>query len=163
LTCADDATRSNQAAEHHGYTIEGSLDGATFATIATGTMANVTNRFYTRSFTFANVQPYTIYRVTFPTVANMVGTTAKAANSMQIADVALLGAGFGGTLAAPAEQPKITGIVKNANGSITLTWTGGGTLQTATTVNGPYSSVTGATSPFTVTPPSSVMFGRIMK
>ena len=88
---------------------------------------------------------------------------AATANSMQIADVALLGNGFGGTLAGPVEQPKITGIVKNADGTITVTWTGGGTLEAATSVSGPYSSVTGATSPFTVTPPSSAMFGRIVK
>jgi hypothetical protein len=36
-------------------------------------------------------------------------------------------------------------------GKLVLVWTGGGTLQTGLTVNGPWSNVDGATSPFTVT------------
>jgi len=50
--------------------------------------------------------------------------------------------------------PQFTSVVRNANGSITITWTGTGTLQTATAVTGPWSDVTGATSPFTYTPPA---------
>ncbi len=59
-------------------------------------------------------------------------------------------------------EPKITSIVKNANGSITITWEGGGTLQAAESVLGPWVDVT-ATSPYTVTPTQQILFGRIRK
>jgi hypothetical protein len=60
--------------------------------------------------------------------------------------------------------PQITSIRRNANGSITLEWTGGGILETtpvlpATT----WIPITGATSPFTFTPQAGVniLYGRI--
>jgi len=59
-------------------------------------------------------------------------------------------------------QPKITSIVKNANGSITITWEGGGTLQAAESVLGPWQDVT-SSSPYTVTPTQNILFGRIKK
>jgi hypothetical protein len=62
---------------------------------------------------------------------------------------------------APAERPNITGIVRNADGTITVTWTGGGTLQSATSLTGPFEDVPGSTSPFTFTPPGPVLFGRV--
>ena len=61
-----------------------------------------------------------------------------------------------------AVQPKFTSIKANADGSITVSWTGGGTLQAAPTVKGPWQAVTGATSPYTFTPTSSMLFGRIL-
>ncbi len=64
------------------------------------------------------------------------------------------------TVAAP-EAPKFTSIVKNADGTFTITWTGGGTLQAAPVVNGPYTDVPGATSPYKVTPTGASLFGRI--
>jgi hypothetical protein len=48
--------------------------------------------------------------------------------------------------------PEITDVRLNANGSVTVEWTGGGILETATTITGPWTEVTGATSPFTYTP-----------
>jgi len=55
-----------------------------------------------------------------------------------------------------APPPPVTfkTVTANANGSITLTWDGGGTLQTipALVPNGTWTDVTGATSPFTFTP-----------
>jgi hypothetical protein len=63
--------------------------------------------------------------------------------------------------AAKPEAPKFTGIVKNADGTFTVTWTGGGTLQASPTVNGPYTDVPGATSPYKVTPAGASLFGRI--
>jgi hypothetical protein len=56
---------------------------------------------------------------------------------------------------------KIDGIVKNADGTITITWTGGGTLEAAAAVTGPWQDVTGATSPYTFTPTSVMLYGRI--
>ena len=61
------------------------------------------------------------------------------------------------------EPPKFTSIKANQDGTITVTWTGGGTLQAAQTVNGSYQDVTGATSPHTFTPDTPMLFGRIRK
>jgi hypothetical protein len=63
-------------------------------------------------------------------------------------------------------KPMITSIVRNANGSITLTWTGGGVLETTPAFTGgttTWTAVDGAASPFTFTPPAGVpsLFGRI--
>ena len=56
-----------------------------------------------------------------------------------------------------------TGIVRNANGSLTLTWTGGGTLQTSTSINGPWTDVNGAVSPLTVAPDQATQFARLRR
>jgi len=65
----------------------------------------------------------------------------------------------------PTEAPRFTGIQRNANGSITITWTGGGTLQSAASVTGPWQDVAGATSPFTLTPAAgqNILFGRVRR
>ena len=58
--------------------------------------------------------------------------------------------------------PQITSIKQNANGSITIEWTGGGTLQASPDfVN--WQDVTGAKSPYTFTPNPAApyLFGRI--
>ena len=60
----------------------------------------------------------------------------------------------GGTAA-----PDIAITSSGATTSITFT----GTLQSSTTVNGTFSNVTGATSPYTVPPGTTVMFYRSMK
>jgi hypothetical protein len=60
-----------------------------------------------------------------------------------------------------SEGPKFSGISVNANGSISIAWEGGGTLQAAPSVTGPWQDVAGATSPYTFTPSTSMMFGRI--
>jgi hypothetical protein len=82
---------------------------------------------------------FTTYRLSFPTVAD-----PAAANSMQIAEVELLGQVVGG----PPPTSNIS-ISRNAEGQIQITFEG--TLQSAPTVNGPFTPVAGATSPFTVT------------
>jgi len=69
-----------------------------------------------------------------------------------------------GRMDAPAtDQPRITRIVENADGTITVEWAGGGTLQAATSILGPWQDVTGATSPYTFTPEAPIMFGRIRR
>jgi hypothetical protein len=62
-----------------------------------------------------------------------------------------------------AEGPKFTTIRRNANGSITVEWTGGGVLQSGPAVNGPWTDVPAATSPFTFTPAAGQprLFGRL--
>jgi hypothetical protein len=66
------------------------------------------------------------------------------------------------SLAGPPSGGSITvSAVKNTDGSITVSWTGGGTLQSATTVTGPWQDVPGASSPFKLTPTGSALFGRV--
>lgn len=60
--------------------------------------------------------------------------------------------------------PQFTSIKVNANGSITVEWTGGGTLQATTSLTEPnWQDVPGATSPFTFTPTEKMLFGRIKR
>jgi hypothetical protein len=61
------------------------------------------------------------------------------------------------------EPVKFTGITRNANGSLTLTWTGGGKLQSAASLKGPWTDVAGAASPLTLTPNADAQFARIVK
>ncbi|HPW82464.1 MAG TPA: hypothetical protein PLK09_15635 [Verrucomicrobiota bacterium] len=63
------------------------------------------------------------------------------------------------------ELPEITSVKANSDGTLTVTWTGGGTLQYTTSLTPPVSwtDATGATSPYTFTPPASTLFGRIVK
>jgi len=56
---------------------------------------------------------------------------------------------------------KFTKFAKNADGSITIEWTGGGTLQAAGAVTGPWQDVPGAASPYTFKPTGAALFGRI--
>jgi hypothetical protein len=65
----------------------------------------------------------------------------------------------------PTERPEFTRMVLNPNGTVTIEWTGGGTLQAGPSITGPWSDVAGATSPFTLTPDPAVgqLFGRIRK
>ena len=58
-------------------------------------------------------------------------------------------------------EAKFSSITKNADGSITVTWTGGGTLEAASTVKGPWQAVAGATSPYTFKPSTAILFARI--
>ncbi len=62
-----------------------------------------------------------------------------------------------------APPPQFTGIRLNPDRTITIEWTGGGTLQAAPSVTGPWVDVTGATSPFTFTPTQQMQFGRIRR
>jgi hypothetical protein len=59
-------------------------------------------------------------------------------------------------------RPKLD-IKLNANGSITVSWEGGGMLQAAPTVLGPWVDVPTAASPYTFTPTEKMLFGRIKR
>ncbi len=130
LTAANDSPERDPAS----YLIEGSVDGVTFKTVASGAIPAFSARFSTQTLLFANTATYFVYRVTFPKVVD-----ATKANSMQIADVGLLGHAFGGGLV--ITTPTI-GI--GADGKITYT----GTLLGSDTASGPFAPVAGATSPF---------------
>jgi hypothetical protein len=88
---------------------------------------------------------FTTYRLTFPTVVN-----PETANSMQIAEVELLG-----RVLETAPPPSDISISLVA-GQITITYQGA--LHSATDVNGPFTPVEGATSPYTVTPEGEARF-----
>ena len=95
-------------------------------------------------------------------------TAAGYVNSIQFrrgltsdADIKALGAPTASGIPQPSVQPAFTSVVKNANGSITVQWTGNGTLQAAATVAGPWQDVTGATSPYTLQATGTAMFARI--
>lgn len=79
-------------------------------------------------------------------------------------DAPLLTGSLIGYMAAPLPpaRPEMK-IALNPNGTITVSWTEGGTLQAAPSVTGPWQDVTGATSPYTFTPSASMLFGRIRK
>lgn len=81
-------TSANDAAERDpsSYWLEGSNDGTTWSTIASNSVPAFTARFQQRAFGFNNTTAYFFYRLTFPTVAN-----SSTANSMQVAEVELLG------------------------------------------------------------------------
>jgi len=83
LTSANDAPERDPAS----FTLAGSYDGSNFTAIASGAVPVFTNRFVQNTITFSNEVPYLSYRLIFPTVAGPGG------NSMQIAEVELLGLG----------------------------------------------------------------------
>lgn len=58
---------------------------------------------------------------------------------------------------------KFTAVKVNANGTLTVEWTGGGTLQTAPAVTGPWTAVPGATSPQTFSPTQKAQFARLVQ
>ncbi|MCZ7635841.1 MAG: hypothetical protein M5U12_07210 [Verrucomicrobia bacterium] len=147
FTSANDAPERDPAA----YKLEGSNDGTTFTLISEGPVGPFRARFIRQEIGFANTVAYTTYRLSIPSVANNA-----TANSMQFAEVELLG-----TVVAP----KFTAVTHNANGSVTVQWKGGGTLQAAPSLAGPWQDVPGATSPYTFNPAETgpVLFGRIKK
>ena len=149
LTTANDAPERDPAT----WTVLGSNNGTDYEAIASGPMAANGVRFRTETFAFSNAKAYTSYRVLFPTVVD-----ASKANSMQIAEVALIGTASGG-----GDAPRFTSIKANADGTITITWTGAGVLQSANSLSGPWADVTGATSPLTVPANQAAQFARIRK
>ena len=113
LTSANDAPERDPAS----YRLEGSNDGAAFTLISQGAVPPFSGRFVRQVFLFANTTQYRLYRVAFPTVADPTN-----ANSVQIAEVELLGEVVSGP---SAEEIRITSITMNTNNTVTLIWTGG--------------------------------------
>jgi len=141
------------------FVLEGSNNGgSTFTTIASGTISMPTDRNaegyslnpiteFNRELNFPNQSAYTTYRFL---VNNVRDNTS--ANSMQVAEVQLLGA---------KPSPAVTIVFQNlANGQLQLQWSSG-TLQSSSTANGTYSTVSGATSPWTVSTTSGTQFYRV--
>jgi hypothetical protein len=146
LTSANDAPERDPAS----FVLSGSNDGGvTFTEIASGDVPAFGDRFERRTVSFDNSTAYTTYELVFPTVAN-----AGAANSMQIAEVELLG-----TAAAAGDAPALS-IVNNGDGTVTVTFEG--KLQAAPTVNGPWQD-SGLTSPATINSDQAQQYGRAVR
>ena len=116
LTSANDAPERDPAS----YKIEGSKDGTTFAVVSQGPVPLFSGRFVRQVIHFDNTAAYTSYRVTFPTVVN-----AATANSMQIAEVELLGTVVAAPVAA-AEGLRPDVVLQHTDGSVAF-WTMRGT------------------------------------
>ena len=142
LTSANDAPDRDPAT----FVLSGSNDGgATFAEIASGDVPAFTERFERVEVSFENSVAYTTYQVTFPT------TAGASTCCMQIAEIELLG-----TAAAAGDAPALS-VVNNGDGTVTITFEG--TLQSADSVNGPWSNVD-APSPLTIPADQAQQYGR---
>lgn len=106
-----------------------------------------------------NEGTYTVFRGLTASTIVVEGTTEN-------------GNGFGGNPRAPINAiqlvpagggapPEITAIVLNQDGTVTVEWVGGGTLEVAPTVVGDWTAVAGATSPYTFEPTEPALFIRI--
>ena len=140
------------------FILEGSNNGgATYTTIASGTVAMPDDRNapgftvdpinqFNREIVFNNSTAYTTYRFTVHNVKNNI-----TANSMQVGEVQILG-----------NKPVAVTITVQmlANEQLKLQWPQG-TLQSSSTANGNYSTVTGAASPYTVTTTNGAQFYRV--
>jgi hypothetical protein len=147
LTSANDAVERDPTS----FEVWGSVDGTSFTKIGSGTVPTFPERFIRREVYFDNTVAYSVYKVVFPTVAN-----ASSANSMQIADVELLGY-FGGTLPVIQANPALS-YSKAANGDIIITFEG--TLEGADIVSGGTWTTVSSTSPATISPTSAMKFFR---
>ncbi|MDB4808228.1 PA14 domain-containing protein [Verrucomicrobia bacterium] len=149
LTSANDAPERDPAS----FVLSGSNDGgATFTEIATGDIAAFGERFERQEVSFDNSTAYTTYQLVFPTVAN-----ADAANSMQIAEIELLGTA---AEAQPEPEAPALSIVNNGDGTITVTFEG--KLEAAASVNGPWQD-SGLTSPATINSDQAQQYGRAVR
>ncbi|MBM3822694.1 MAG: hypothetical protein FJ404_07410 [Verrucomicrobia bacterium] len=140
LVSANDAPERDPAA----YKLEGSNDGTTFSLISEGDVPAFAGRFTPVTISFPNTVKYAAYRLTIPKVKNNT-----AANSMQIAEVDLLGKVF--------PLPKLG--VSAAAGKVTVTFSGGN-LEQAVNVEGPYTPVQNAKSPYETTADGPAKFFR---
>jgi hypothetical protein len=131
IYAANDATERDPI----DYKLEGSNDATTFTTISTGALSlplarNEANLALdplaqaNQEISFSNSAGYSTYRLTFTNVRN--NTTA---NSVQIGEVELLGT--------PGAGSASLSIARNADGTVTITSSGPGTLQSTTSLNPP--------------------------
>ena len=147
LTSANDAPERDPAS----FEVWGSVNGTAFTKIGEGAVPAFPDRFVRRELYFDNATAYTSYKVVFPTVVN-----AATANSMQIADVELLGY-TGGDLAEAPEGVALSYTVA-ANGDLVLTFEG--TLEGADTLVGGTWTTVSTTSPATVPTTGAMKFFR---
>jgi hypothetical protein len=143
------------------YLLEGSIDGgASFTTIATGQVTMPDDRNpeglaidpiaeFNREVSFPNQTAYTTYRFSVAHVKN-----DAIANSMQVGEVQLLGT------ASTGGGPVVISFANLGGGQMQLEWSQG-TLQSADSVAGPYSTVPGASSPYVISTATGSQFYRV--
>lgn len=78
-----------------------------------------------------------------------------------VSDSAYVPTGFGPQESEDQSAPRIA-ISRNGS-QITITWTGAGTLQASSTVDGDYQNVQGSTNPFPVTANETMRFFRVSR
>jgi len=66
-----------------------------------------------------------------------------------------------GNFSAEPPAPPTISVVNNGDGTVTVTFEG--KLQAATSVNGPWADVEGATSPLTIPSDQAAQFGRAVR
>jgi hypothetical protein len=145
------------------FKLEGSNDGITFTTVATGPLALPLKRndaalpldpltLANQEVSFPNSAGYTTYRLTF----NNVRDNASA-NSVQIGEVEFLGTSGAGSAS--------LSIARNSDGTITITSSGPGTLESTTSLNPPVSwNNEGAINGSTTLPATGAMrFFRVVQ
>ena len=150
LTSANDAPERDPAS----YTLEGSNDGQEYVMISQGSVAPFPTRFHKNYIFFPdNTKEFTSYRLIFPTVVGPGG------NSMQIAEVELLGHQRGGgscTIETNGMlirvQPRDTPVLEGATASLRVQLTGPWKVQWFR--NGV--AIPGANNAIYTTPPASV-------
>ena len=97
-------------------------------------------------------QWYSVYRKQFPAGTFQLLQANNSGRNM-----------YGAVVTVPQELTGPISIVRNEDGTITVEWSGGGVLEAATSVTGPWAEVPGATSPYTFTPSEAALFGRVRK
>jgi hypothetical protein len=67
-----------------------------------------------------------------------------------------------GSPSTPGVGPKF-GVVNRTGTNLTIEWTGGGSLETASSIVGPWTTLTGASSPYSTTTGNAPRFFRVRK
>ncbi|HIG26644.1 MAG TPA: discoidin domain-containing protein [Verrucomicrobiales bacterium] len=148
FTSANDAPERDPAT----YQLSGSTDGgATFTLIVEGDVPAFADRFTRVEVSFDNQIGYITYQLTFPT------TVGPNQNSMQIAEIQLLGESADVAPTEPPAEDAGVAIADNGDGTVTITWAGN--LQSSDKVEGPYADVAGS-SPLSVDTGSGAHFYR---
>lgn len=109
--------------------------------------------FYGPSFTDADMDDVGIWRRVL-TVQEVAAINAAGLAGKDLTQAAIE--------TGPGEQPAFTRVTKGATG-VTLEWTGGGTLQTAPSITGPWQDVANAASPYTLSTTGPALFAQIKK
>lgn len=145
------------------FKLEGSNDGANYTTVATGALSLPLTRnaagqpidplaLANQEVSFANSAGYSTYRLTFTNVRDNT-----AANSVQIGEVELLGAAGAGSAS--------LSIARNSDGTLTITSSSPGELESTTSLNPPVSwtdegAINGST---TVSATGAMRFFRVVQ
>jgi hypothetical protein len=145
------------------FKLEGSNDGTNFTTVASGALSLPLSRnasgqaidplaLANQEVSFSNAAGYPTYRLTFANVRD--NTTA---NSMQIGEVELLGTSGAGSAS--------LSVARNTNGTITITSSGAGTLESTTSLTPPVTwNNEGAINGSTTVPATGTMkFFRVVQ